>query len=94
MKRIPQILQENHDNIICAWEKEVLQHVDAAKHAHKIALHDHIPNILDDIIDIFERHDTIDWNIQDFKIAKIEENSLEREAPRFFRILYGRPDHT
>lgn len=90
MKRIPQILQENHDNIICAWEKEVLQHVDAAKHAYKIALHDHIPNILDDIIDIFERHDTIDWNIQDFKIAKIEENSLEhgrhRASSEYFTV--------
>jgi len=82
MKRITKILQENHQNIINAWEEEVLQHVTAAKHANKIALHDHIPNILDDIIDIIERHDHIEWNIQDFKIAKIEENSLEHGRHR------------
>jgi len=82
MKRITKILQENHQNIIDAWEQEVLQYVKAAKNANKIALHDHIPNILDDIIDIIERHDHIDWNIQDFKIAKIEENSLEHGRHR------------
>tara|TARA_B100000929_G_scaffold290868_1_gene286341 strand:- start:810 stop:1958 length:1149 start_codon:yes stop_codon:yes gene_type:complete len=82
MKRITEILKENHQNIIDAWEKEVLQHVEAANDANKIALHDHIPNILDDIIDILERHDHIDWNIQDYKIVKIEENSLEHGRHR------------
>jgi len=82
MKKITEILQENHNNIILAWEKEVLLNVEAAKEANKIALHDHIPNILDDIIDILERHDEIDWQIEDFKIAKIERNSLEHGRHR------------
>ena len=72
MKRITNILKENHQKIIEIWETEVLQHVDAAKQTNKIALHDHIPNILDDIIDILERHDNIEWDLEDFKIAKIE----------------------
>ncbi|MDR5591187.1 HAMP domain-containing sensor histidine kinase [Christiangramia sp. SM2212] len=82
MKKITHILKDNHQNIINIWEKEVLIHVDAAKLANKIALHDHIPNILDDIIDILERHDEIEWNIEDFKIAKIEANSLEHGRHR------------
>jgi len=82
MKKITQILRENRQNIINAWEKEVLQNVEAAKLANKIALHDHIPNILDDIIDIMERHDEIVWDIKDFKIAKIEANSAEHGRHR------------
>ena len=82
MKRITNILKENHQKIIEIWETEVLQHVDAAEQTNKIALHDHIPNILDDIIDILERHDNIEWDLEDFKIAKIEKNSLEHGRHR------------
>lgn len=82
MKRVTKVLKQNHQEIIEAWEKLVLDHVEAAKLANKIALHDHIPNILDDIIDILERHDEIEWNIDDYKISQIEANSLEHGRHR------------
>ncbi|WP_300440447.1 sensor histidine kinase [Christiangramia sp.] len=82
MKKITQILKNNHQQIIETWEKEVLQNVVASRYTNKIALYDHIPNILDDIIDITERHETIEWDTEDYKIARIEENSLEHGRHR------------
>lgn len=82
MKKVTQLLKNNHQQIILAWEKKVLQNVAASKETNKIALRDHVPDILDDIIDILERHESIDWHIEDFKIAKIEENSLQHGRHR------------
>ena len=82
MKRITQILKENHQLIIDNWETEVLKYVEASKSTEKIALYDHVPNILDDIIDILDRHDKIEWDIRDPKISQIEDNSLEHGRHR------------
>ncbi|WP_026913865.1 hypothetical protein [Christiangramia portivictoriae] len=60
MKDITRILQKNSQLIIEEWERQVFELVKASTSANRIALRDHIPNILDDIIDIMERHDQID----------------------------------
>jgi len=82
MKDITRILKDNHQQIINIWQKEVLENIDASRNTNKIALHDHIPNILNDIIDITKSHEKIEWHTEDFKIAKIEENSLEHGRHR------------
>lgn len=82
MKKVTRVLKDNSQKIINDWEKLVLQHVEATSDSNLIALHDHIPNILEDIIDILQRHDSIEWNIEDFKIAKIEANSTEHGRHR------------
>ncbi len=50
--------------------KEVLQQVKAAPTSNKIALQDHVPNILDDIIEILNRHENTDDYFNDEKSIK------------------------
>lgn len=82
MKRTAKIIQENRQQILDDWEKIVLKEVKASGSADMIALHDHVPNILDDIVEILSRHENIDHDIKDPKIEKIEKNSKEHGRHR------------
>jgi len=82
MKRIAQLLTDKHQEIINIWAKDVLKDVSAAKDANRIALHDHIPNILDDVIDIINRHDNVDNYVNDDRIDQIVANSEEHGRHR------------
>ena len=82
MKKVTRILKDNSSRIISDWEKMVLIQVEATSDTNLIALHDHIPNILTDIIDILQRHDSIGDDLEDFKISKIEANSIEHGRHR------------
>jgi len=82
MKKTAKLLKNSREEIIHLWEKEVLAQVKAAPSTNKIALLDHVPNILDDVIDIMNRHENTDDYLNDEKIDKIEENSLEHGRHR------------
>ncbi|CAM4233737.1 sensor histidine kinase [Gillisia limnaea] len=82
MKKTARLLNSKRDEVIDRWEKEVLQQVKAAPTSNKIALQDHVPNILDDIIEILNRHENTDDYFNDEKIHQIEENSLEHGRHR------------
>ena len=82
MKKVTRILKDNSQDILSEWERLVLIHVEATREANKIALYDHIPNILDDIIDIMQRHDIVDWDLENPKLDKIESNSIEHGRHR------------
>ena len=94
MKKVTKVLQKNAELIIEDWERQVLLKVEGTKSANKIALRDHVPNILNDIIDIMERYDKIDWNLEDPKISLIETNSIEHGRHRpssIWRALFTLP---
>ncbi|TVZ26125.1 hypothetical protein JM83_1074 [Gillisia sp. Hel_I_86] len=82
MRKTARVLKNKHGEIIAIWEKEVLEQVKAAPSTNKIALHDHVPNILDDIISIMNSHENTDHYLSDNKIHQIEENSLEHGRHR------------
>jgi len=82
MKKTAKLLKAKRDEIIALWEKEVLGQVKAAPSTNKIALHDHVPNILDDIISIMDSHEKTEHYLSDNKIKQIEENSLEHGRHR------------
>ena len=82
MKKVTRVLRDNSQNILSEWERLVLIHVEATRKSNKIALYDHIPNILEDIIDILQRHDVMDWDLEDPKMDKIETNSVEHGRHR------------
>jgi hypothetical protein len=82
MKRTAEILKINRDEVIALWEKEVLVQVKAARGTNKIAIHDHVPNILDDIIDIMNRYINVEDYLDDEKTHQIEENSFEHGRHR------------
>tara|TARA_R100000935_G_scaffold3134_2_gene8261 strand:+ start:30 stop:1169 length:1140 start_codon:yes stop_codon:yes gene_type:complete len=88
MKKTARLLKDKREEIIQVWEKEVLTQVKAAPSTNKIALHDHVPNILDDVIDIMNRHENSDDYLNDEKIDKIEENSLEHGRHRATSLNY------
>ncbi len=82
MKKTAELLKSKRDEVIALWEKEVLVQVKAARNTNKIAIHDHVPNILDDLIDIMNRYENIDDYLNDEEIHQIEENSLEHGRHR------------
>jgi len=82
MKKVTLILKDNSQKIIDEWEQEVLLLVKSSSSANKIALRDHVPNILNDIIGIMEQYRVIDWNLEDPKIASIENNSIDHGRHR------------
>ena len=82
MKKTSKLLKKEHEHIIGMWEREVLKQVKAAPTTNKIALHDHVPNILDDIIDILNRHENTEDYLDDPKLAQMEENSSEHGRHR------------
>ena len=82
MKKVTQILENNSQLIIEDWERQVLELVKSSTSTNRIALRDHVPNILNDIIGIVEEYDIIDWNLEDPKIALIESNSIDHGRHR------------
>ncbi len=82
MKKTARLLKSKHDEILSLWEKEVLEQILAAPSTNKIALHDHVPNILDDIISIMNSHENTDHYLSDEKIQEIKQNSLEHGRHR------------
>jgi len=82
MKKTAKLLKSKRDEIIAYWEKEVLEQVEAAPSNNKIALHDHVPNILDDIIDILNSHDNVEEYLNNEEIHQIEKNSYEHGRHR------------
>ena len=82
MRKTARLLKSKRNEILGLWEIEVLEQVKAAPSTNKIALHDHVPNILDDIISIMNSHENTDHYLSDDKIQQIEENSLEHGRHR------------
>src|SRR5680860_228667 len=82
MKTTAKLLKSKHDEVIGLWEKEVLEQVKSAPSTNKIAIYDHVPNILDDLIDIMNRYENIDDYHNDEKTHQIEEDSLKHGRHR------------
>jgi len=82
MKKTAELLKSQRDVILSMWENEVQSQVKAALSTNKIALLDHVPNILDDIISIMNSHEKTEHYLSADKIQQIEENSLEHGRHR------------
>ena len=76
------VLRENTSNIMALWQTEVTKEVPAAKEANAIALYDHLPNIIEDIADIFERQIEKDNIKEDTRYLEILKNSEEHGRHR------------
>jgi len=90
MKSAAQILSFKHQEIINAWEKKVRKEVKASESNNRISLHDHVPNILDGIIDIMERLDNFSAYLDDDRYLEIikdsEEHGRHRATTEFYTI--------
>ncbi len=75
MKKSAKLLRESISPIMEKWEHEVKKTVPAARTTNSIALYDHLPNIIEDIADIMERHIGIEDVSLDNTFYEILENS-------------------
>lgn len=82
MKTAAKLIRENKIEIIATWEGKVRKDVKASSATSSIALHDHLPQILEDISDIFDRLEEIENPYQDEKYFGIVENSLHHGRHR------------
>lgn len=69
------VLRRHTSEIMKLWHTEVTKQVFAAKEANIIAVYDHLPNIIKDVADIFEREIGRDELEQDTRYLQILENS-------------------
>lgn len=82
MDKAAEILREKNAEIMEIWKIEVMQKVSASRQADAIALHDHLPNIINDIADIMARYDQIVDINSDQKFNKILKNSVRHGRHR------------
>ena len=82
MKEVAKLIEREHQVIMDNWEEEVVRKLAASQSAGKIALHDHLPNILDDIVDILLRYDNIENPEEDEVYRKIIDSSSEHGRHR------------
>lgn len=75
MKKPAKVLRDHVEEIMELWDNEVKKKVPAANKTNAIALYDHLPNIIHDIADIFERYLKNDDLSKDNKYAAILGNS-------------------
>jgi signal transduction histidine kinase len=51
-----QLIKEKYNEILSEWENRVTSQISASSQAPKLALRDHMPNMLDDIADLIANH--------------------------------------
>ena len=69
------VLRDHINEIMEIWQKEVTYQVPASREANAIALYDHLPNIINDIADIMDRHIGLTLLNVDKRYLEILENS-------------------
>lgn len=77
-----EIIRKEKFKIINAWEKRVKEDILAAKSSTNLALRNQLPNVLDDLADILERHIGIKELEKHEKFEEIIKNSLEHGRHR------------
>ncbi len=94
MNKTAYILREDIAEIMERWKNQVIQDVPAAKETNTIALYDHLPNIIEDIAHVMERHIFLEKQIvikdiqEDEKYTEILENSIHHGRHRATTLNY------
>ena len=82
MKHAAQTILDNLPHILDSWENTVTQKITAFGQTSKIALYDHLPNMIRDIADILIRFHGTEGLPQDEKYREIIDNSSEHGRHR------------
>ena len=77
MKNVARILQENTENILFRWETKVKEHLKAGGLTTALALQDHLPHMLSNMINILQEHDRLDAAKRDEKYNSIITHSID-----------------
>lgn len=82
MKNAAAVLRTEKENIISTWIEKIREDVAATRHTSRIVLRDHVPQLMDDIIDIMERFEDFDVVQEEMIYEHIFENSIEHGRHR------------
>ncbi|HSI71000.1 MAG TPA: sensor histidine kinase [Gillisia sp.] len=82
MEKAAQILQTHKDKILETWMQKIQKEVRAAKQNNQLALRDHLPHLLEDIVNIMQRYKEFDVLRQETTYMEIFENSIEHGRHR------------
>ncbi len=80
MKNAANVLEKNKAAILDDWSNRVKKSIEASTGVSDVTLRDHLPNMLNDIIGIFSRHDGKEHKIE--KYEEIIENSNDHGRMR------------
>ncbi|MFA0965003.1 sensor histidine kinase [Roseivirga sp. BDSF3-8] len=75
MKQAAEVIKSNCEEILATWEVNVIEKINASRHTNRIILHDQLPNMVVDIADILQRHQSADEISNDEKFKEIINNS-------------------
>ena len=82
MKYAAQVLTNEKENIINTWIDRIKRDVSASQNTNRLALRDHVPHLLDDIIRIMDRFVNFDVVKEEMIYKEIFENSVEHGRHR------------
>lgn len=82
MEKAVQVLRTHKDLILENWMRKVQEEVKAASNNNKMALRDHLPHLLEDILNIMQRYEDFDVLRQETTYREIFENSIEHGRHR------------
>ena len=82
MERAANVIRSNIEKLMSSWEKEIKEKIPASNASSDLALRNQLPNLLDDIADILERHEGLDGVKQYEKYGEIIKNSLNHGRHR------------
>ncbi|GHA27815.1 hypothetical protein GCM10007103_06570 [Salinimicrobium marinum] len=82
MKKAAQVLEARKEDIFNSWMEKVKKEIMASTENSKLALMDHVPHLLEDIITIMERYGKMDVLKEEAIYKEIFENSIEHGRHR------------
>lgn len=82
MKQAAYVIKDNLNKIMGLWEIEVRKQILASRQTSEIALLNHLPNLLDSLIKLLERHQNVADALEDKEYEAFLENSSDHGRHR------------
>lgn len=82
MKRAADLIEVNKEKILETWISKIKEEVEATRQNSELALRDHVPHLIEDIIKIMRQYENFDVLNEEAVYAEIFENSIEHGRHR------------
>lgn len=76
------VLRENKAQLISVWEQKIREEIPASRSSSDLVLRNQLPNLIDDLADIFERYEGLSEIKTQDEFEEIVKNSLEHGRHR------------
>lgn len=82
MKKAADIIEVNKEKILDIWISRIKEEVEATRQNSELALRDHVPHLIEDIITIMRQYENFDILNEEAVYEEIFENSIEHGRHR------------